>query len=553
MKNKPDSYYVKIISILRTDNPQVCSMRLRYRLQKTTKEIILPLELITSPSKLLNSLVGANAALPSTLKERKDLVSRIVDQDICKIPEQRITTKSGFSEDGQFVLPYETIAKNKPDIFHEDYFSDLDQNTYMGGSLKEWKKLLSPVCEQSSLITFSIAVALTGPILHCFDPDIGISFNFAGPSGTGKTTAMRVAQSVLQRAKSGDIPTLNGTLVGAEELAFSHNDTFFCLDEFGTALNQGKNRKEISEFVSYVLCGGVGRRRAKSAAATLGYQNLRWRAALITSSEEPLNDLLGKRYPGEEVRLVEISIPTPDEHGIFDKLNSEDISQFATRDLAQAAEFAIVKNYGHAFRHFVRYLLQDAGDFADVAVKVQSKFVRDMINRGDASKSDTRLLGVFGKVAAAAVLASRAKVLPIKRKQALLAIRYAFLRTQSAMTHAQQNRLGAIRALADLSKDCERCIRLSKGLCIPPDKTGKIQAIIKTEKGREMLCIVPAHFKVLVGGPIMASVVAELKKGGVLIPSRTSNTRQVKIGGLTKKCRPRLYCFDLDKLYKFSQ
>jgi energy-coupling factor transporter ATP-binding protein EcfA2 len=350
MKIRPKSI-PKIKCVLRTDDPNVCKFILNYTTKGKSREMTLDLSVLASQSKLLADLVRANADLPKKVVDRKKLVLELIERGTSNVPELRITKRSGFSSDGQFVLPDMTVANTKPDIFHETYFGEPGFDENLNGSLDEWKGLLGPVCERSNLLIFGILVALTGPLLHCFDPDIGIAFNLAGPSGTGKSTLMRVAQSVLRRADSTDIPTLNGTLTGAEELAYDSNDTFFCLDEFGTSLRSDKKAKEILPFVSYVLCGGVGRRRAKSAAANMGYSHRKWRATLFTASEMPLHEMIGSRFPGEEVRLVEISVPPPPRGGIFDIMGDEAVSQLATKKLAHEAENAISQLLSEPFRH----------------------------------------------------------------------------------------------------------------------------------------------------------------------------------------------------------
>ena len=547
MKLRPKSN-PKIKCVLRTDDPNVCKFILNYKTKRKSREMTLDLSVLASQTKLLADLMRANADLPKKVVDRKKLVLELIERGTSNVPELRVTKRSGFSRDGQFVLPDMTISNTKPDIFHEAFFGEPDPYQNLKGSVDEWKELLGPACERSNLLVFGILVALTGPLLHCFDPDIGIAFNLAGPSGTGKSTLMRVAQSVLRRADSTDIPTLNGTLTGVEELAYDSNDTFFCLDEFGTSLRSDKKAKEILPFVSYVLCGGVGRRRAKSAAANMGYSHRKWRATLFTASEMPLHEMIGSRFPGEEVRLVEISVPPPSHGGIFDMMGDAPVSQLATKKLAHEAENAIAQNYGHAFRAFVRYLLEGGRDYGARARRIQGQFVQGMIDRGYAAETDTRLLDVFGKVAATAALADKAGVLPVSKKQAIAATMYAFSRTTKAKEHANELRRDALQALFGLAADDMHCFRLRKGQKIPEHLRGKLKAITKDEKGRKLLCVLPDCFKALVGPMNAPSILADLETAGVVIKTGQNKTRQVKVEGLTEDSRPRLFCLDLANL-----
>lgn len=258
--------------------------------------------------------------------------------------------------------------------------------------------------------------------------------------------------------------------------------------------------------------------------------------------------MIGARFPGEEVRLVEIDVPPPAEGGIFDKLDGETSSRLDSKELANAAEAAIARNYGHAFREFVRFLLEDGGDYAARARRIQARFVQEMVKRGEAAEADTRLLDVFGRVAATAVLADKAGVLPFSKRQARSAIVYAYSRTVKAKEHAQTMRRDAIQSLCDLATDHARCFPLQKGQEVPSRLTGDLHAITKSEKGRDLLCVLPDSFKAIVGPMNVISILAELEENGVLIKAGDSKTRQVKVRGLTNDNRPRLYCFYILKL-----
>lgn len=547
MKICPNSI-PKIKCVLRTDDPNVCKFILNYKTKGKRREMTLDLSVLASQTKLLAHLVRANAVLPNEISDRKKLVTDLIEQGTGNVPEWRFTKRSGLSKDGQFVLPDVTIADGKPDIFNESYFGQVDLDEHLNGSLDEWKELLKPVCENSNLVNFAILAGLTGPILHCFDPDIGIAFNFAGPRGTGKRTLMRIGQSVLRRARLRDLPTLNETFNELEELAYDNNDTVFCLDDIGAALKADKLAKEMSAFISYVLCGGVGRRRPKNAAANMGYPNLVWRSAFFTSSEAPISEIIGARFPNEEVQLVEISMPSESEGGIFDLVDRAKLSRQGTEELANKAENAISQNYGQAFREFVRFLLEDGGDYAARARRIQRNFVQGMIKRGQAAEADRGLLDVFGKLAATTMLAGKAGVLPFTREQARSAIVYAYSRTVTAKEHAYALRRDAMQALFSLAADDVHCFQLRKGQKIPEHMNGKLKAITKHEKGRKLLCVLPDCFKALVGPMNAPSILAKLETAGVLIKIGQNKTRQVKVEGLTQDSRPRLYCLDLANL-----
>lgn len=552
MRIRPSEFVLNLECVLRTDDPHVCKFILKYKAKGKIRRMMRNLDLLGSQSKLLNVLVGANADLPNKIQDRKKLVTDLIEQGTGNVPEWRITKRSGLSNDGQFVLPDVTIADGKPDIFNESYFEKVDLDEHLNGSLDEWKELLKPVCEHSNLMNFAILAGLTGPLLPCFKPDIGIAFNFAGPTGTGKKTLMRIGQSVLRRARLRDIPTLNETFTRLEGLAYDNNDTVFCLHDIGTALKSDKMAKEMSALISYLLCGGVGRGRAKNAAANMGYPKLLWRSAFFTSSEAPISEIIGARFPNEEVGLVEISMPSESEGGIFDLVDPARLSKLGTIELENMAENAISQNYGHAFREFVRYLLEDGGDYAARARKIQRNFVRGMIKRGEAAEADTGLLDVFGKVAAAAMLAEKAGVLPFTREQARSAIVYAYSRTVKAKEHANALRRDAMQALFSLAADDAHCFQLRKGQKIPEHLKGKLKAITKHEKGRKLLCVLPDCFKALVGPMNAPSILAKLETAGVLIKTGQNKARQIKVEGLTQDSRPRLYCLDLANLQAMS-
>lgn len=544
---KSNQSSLELVRFLRFDNSDECLAEFRFKINNKPRRYTVPSESILSSPKILQMLVKVNADLPAGRARQKRLVDRVLDQDRKTIPETKITEKTGWTQHRQFVFWDQSVPDIKYNIDHIMAVNDsLLEEEMFSGSLKEWMDGLAPLCAQSTVLTFAVIAALAGPTLHFFDPDIGIAFNLAGITGGGKTTALRVAQSVFKRVRTTDMKTLNITPAGLEEVAFKYNELVLCLDEFGSQASSPSNLKALSQYLSYVIVGGAGKERSELGGNSVGHETLSWRLVLFTSSEKLLSELVGNRFGGEEVRLIDIEMPPSKKGGIFDNIAGPDKSRLATKKLAKAVEEVISTNYGYALPDFAEYLAQDLPKHKKKALKKQQRFTSKMIETKRAPAEDTRILDVFGKLYATAVLAENAGVLPFTLKMAENAISKAYSRALGSARMKLEYNTSTFKKLFDLANDDKRCISIPKGGSIPAKRAANFHALIRFDQGDRILCVVPDHFNELVGESFRKSTLSKLKSLGILIPSDNADTKQVMVKGLKNRKRIRLFCLRLD-------
>lgn len=78
----------------------------------------------------------------------------------------------------------------------------LFQEFLSSGECKQWSMQIADLCQNNSLLTFALCVALA-PILLKYFPEINITiFHLVGRSSIGKTTALKVAAPVWEIQKS---------------------------------------------------------------------------------------------------------------------------------------------------------------------------------------------------------------------------------------------------------------------------------------------------------------------------------------------------------------
>jgi putative DNA primase/helicase len=98
------------------------------------------------------------------------------------------------------LLPDVTIGPDADTLVHASRKTAMPLGAQTQGSLDAWLNGLKGPCRASSHLTFGIAVAFAGPLLHLVGQDEGAIFYLAGESSTGKTLTELAAQSVIERA-----------------------------------------------------------------------------------------------------------------------------------------------------------------------------------------------------------------------------------------------------------------------------------------------------------------------------------------------------------------
>jgi hypothetical protein len=159
------------------------------------------------------------------------------------------------------------------------------------------------------------------------------------------------------------------------------------LEEIDRSSGAEAERRRHVRQVGHTLAAGVGRRRSARATQDSSLANLYWTFFSLWSGEYPLDaDFLGEaRRRGEIVRLIEIPVPNRNKGGIFDRMETTELS---SGELAKAVEDAVRNNYGHAIRAFLERLVADREGYTDRAATLVERFVRKVGAQSDRKRHE---------------------------------------------------------------------------------------------------------------------------------------------------------------------
>jgi putative DNA primase/helicase len=217
----------------------------------------------------------------------RDLLSKFIQNSNPK-KRMRCVNKLGWYNQ-LYILPNKTIGKitNEEVVFQADM--PLSGYYETKGSLSDWQKHVSKYCVDNSRLCFCTSIAFAAPFLYLLGEENG-GFNLRGPSSGGKTTALKVAQSVYGGEKM--IHSWRSTTNGFEAIAAIHNDSLLSLDELG------KLEPKIAGETAYLLANGEGKQRCKKSGYARNKQT--WKLFFLSSGEIGLSDLI--RQSGQKVR-----------------------------------------------------------------------------------------------------------------------------------------------------------------------------------------------------------------------------------------------------------
>jgi len=266
------------------------------------------------------------------------------------------------------------------------------------GTLEEWQNNIGRLAAGNSRISFSISCAFAGPLLPLLGIAGGGGFHLRGATSLGKSTALRVAGSVVGGSgRDGFLRTWRATANGFEGVAMGHNHTLLCLDEMGQA-----DPREIGE-VAYMLANGLGKQRMNRNISMR--RAAEWQLLYLSSGEVGLGDYtktIDKPIKGgQEVRLIDLPADAGRGMGLFESLHHFTTAKEFADHLLQSA----VTYYGTPLRAFLRQLTADRRTLTERVRILQSEFVRSNV-KADSAAEVGRAASRFGLVAASGEIAA---------------------------------------------------------------------------------------------------------------------------------------------------
>ncbi|MEP9368205.1 DUF927 domain-containing protein [Xanthobacter sp. VNH20] len=496
--------------------------------------MLLPRSQMDDPRGAKRTLVAQGAKIPTDTDWLENL-RHALSAENCPIVES--TAVCGWHK-GAYILKDRIVGKKG----HLHPLVPELRSTLRNGTTKAWRLGFEEPCAESSYLTFVIAAALAGPLLRPMGYDEGVVFHLFGESSTGKSLAAIAAQSVVERAGRDSLRTFDLTARALEEEAAACNDSLLVLDEAGRIEGTTAQRRQHFSDLAFKVAGGQGRQRSAKATADTALRNVRYLVIGLSSGEEPLEARgAAQRKGGEQVRLIGVPVPHPDDGGIFD------LQQSAAKraQLAAMAEQTIANNYGVLLPAFVKAFISD-NEGPRRAKEYSEKFVNRQLSQS--ATFARRFARKFAAPYAAAMLAADYGLAPWTKKQAGNAIRKVYREAWKEVRPAEC-RADEFLAILQRKANKNRFFPLVEaGEKLDPAALEKAWGVRRSHEGRTQLAMFRRRFAELV--PMQdLDVLRVLAARGLVLPGKEQRlyVRQIRIRGLAKP-RTDVIMFDLDKI-----
>ena len=363
----------------------------------------MPYAMLTDARQVLSTL-AAGGYIPAPGREAQKLLVQLLAQ---AAPSERARCVPGTGwHYGCIVLP-DAVYGESPELLVVQG-AGADNPYRVAGDLETWKGTIGAWCLGNSRLTFSIAVALAGPLLPLVGMEPG-AVHVYGHSSSGKSTLLRAAVSVWGGPESRR--TWRATTNALEGIASLHADTLLALDEIGQA-----DIRALDE-VAYFLLNGRGKLRANVDGSIRAMRA--WSLMVFSTGEATLADRLtedGKKpRAGQEVRLVDIPADAGQGLGAWENIHDHSTpAQFSDEITAACAT-----HHGTLGRAWAQYLAGHQGE----AQKLRSVIRKTAEHwaAGAESGQVVRVAERFALIGLAGELAAQAGLVPWPEGQSLSA------------------------------------------------------------------------------------------------------------------------------------
>lgn len=243
-------------------------------------------------------------------KELTRFLSEFVSYNRGRIPVQMTATRLGWF--GNSFLLGNTWLSGDDEMLRElvsppgDGTTKLAKAYHSTGTLAGWAQGFHLMLRYP-MATLGILAAVASPLMSRVGCQ-GFAFEWASGTGTGKTTSMRMAESVFAKPVDCEA-SWDNTKVGFErKAAFLCNLPMF-LDDTKTSDQSGDRLAQALEWAIYRAVSGEGRGRGKPGGLEATAQ---WNLILFSTGEEPIYGL--GQSGGARARLISIQAPPFDAH-----------------------------------------------------------------------------------------------------------------------------------------------------------------------------------------------------------------------------------------------
>ena len=505
-----------------------------------TRRINVPLRgLVTEPQSILGELVANGLIINSREK------IRLIDYLIYSKPEKRLTLvyKTGW-QGKSFVMPDKIIstanAENTDYLLHGTHSKIKKLKSQ--GTAQEWRENIARYCVGNSRLIFAVSCAFASVLLPLSN-QLGGGFHLRGESSTGKSSALKVAGSVLGcNGENGFNETWRGTQNGIEAVAAYHNHLLLPLDE----IKEIKRIEDVGKLIYMLSNGFATSRMTKDITAR---KRDEWLLLFLSSGELSFQDLTRETkeqtFGGQEARFIDISaVPENSRHGVFENLhefnNGAEFSSYLNR--------ASVSYYGAAIREFIQYTADNYDRVKETIEEARINFFQHYVDP-QASGEVFRVAEKFALVGTGGFLATRIGLTDWQTGE-VKCVTIKFF-------NEWLERRGGIGAF-DVSEGCRKIIAAIDKRAhsdfhdlddeLKPKPQNRIGYKRRAESGGTEFVFTSEQFAYLCQGYNQKRILSELEDLGFLkIPKdRTKQTKQQKISLPDFSTRKYVYILTLD-------
>lgn len=301
----------------------------------------------------------------SVINKQVDLVMSYVNRWVHTLqnrePAERTVTQFGWAEDDtKFIVGEREIsATGVRYVPAATELATIADNLNKRGTLEEWKEIISfynrPGMEAQ---VFSLGVAFGSPLLK-FTGVLGALVNLYSPSsGTGKSTLLRVVNSVYGRP--------NGLMLLKDDTRAARQFQTGALNNIPCTVDEITNMSaEDMSDLAYTTTSGRGRNRMRSQSNSMRINNTTWASIALTSSNASIRERISSLKlfaEGELMRVIEIPIT-----------RDEDISKVESDKIFSKLD----ANYGHAIDPYIFWVINNFDRVVEALEDMRAKIDRE--------------------------------------------------------------------------------------------------------------------------------------------------------------------------------
>ena len=357
-------------------------------------------EKLFDTAKIVETLAGRG--FPVSSNNRADMVAYLADYEsanIAAMPVRAVSEQMGWvGTDGTaFLCGDELITTESSQIVVSFRAADegevqIARALEPCGSLEAWTEGVAAMAAYPSVM-LGLYASFAPPLLEVLKlPGFAIDWSYR--TSAGKTVVLRLAASVWgnpdERAGTSLVHTWKTSLVGFERLASALKNIPIILDDTKTATHA-----DLVADVLYVAAAGQGKTRGSVKGSR---RTTRWRSILLSTGERKATDFT--KDAGSAVRCLALWGPPFGE--------CSDAIALQIRELKRITR----RNYGHAGRAFVRWLVRQDAAALRQRFEVLHDGVWDALKRTFDSAVASRVADAITVIELAGELAHEALSLP---------------------------------------------------------------------------------------------------------------------------------------------